>query len=158
MKAHRVLFWYDPGGEHRSDFDEIWAQDYEKRVIENNEYALKYEILRVKPETKFLLYSASAEPEPMENWLLDVLLANGRFYADEKGAWLNDLKLDTKWIPFLERYALFFKNANNRERLKARLEESLPKDNEDMFRKCCAVQLGSVGVRSEEHTSELQSR
>lgn len=157
MKAHRVLFWYDPGGEHRSDFDEIWSQGYEKRVIENNEYALKYEILRVKPETKFLLYSASAEPEPMENWLLDVLLANGRFYADEKGAWLNDLKLDTKWIPFLERYPLFFKNASNRERLKVRLEESQPKDNEDMFRKCCAVQLGIVGESRDDLVLKLMS-
>ena len=144
MKAHRILFWYDPGGEHRSDFDAIWAQDYEKRVIENNELGLKYEILREKPNSKFLLYSSAPEPDPMQNWLLDVLLANGRFYADEKDAWLNDLKLETQWIPFLEHYPLFFKNANNRERLKSHLELGMPKDNDEMFRKCCAVLLGSI--------------
>ncbi len=157
MKAHRVLFWYDPDGEHRSDFDEIWAQGYEKRVIENNEFGLKHEILSEKPETKFLLYSPAAEPEPMENWLLDVLLANGKFYADEKGAWLNDLKLDAQWIPFLEHYPLFFKNTNNRERLKARLAESMPKDRDDLFRKCCAVQLDSLGESRDDLVLKLMS-
>ena len=157
MKAHRVLFWYDPGGEHRSDFDAIWPQDYEKRVIENNEFALKYEILCEKPQTKFLLYSPSAEPEPIENWLLDVLLANGEFYADEKGAWLNELQLDSRWVSFLEHYPLFFKKAGNREGLQRRLKESMPKDNDEMFRNCCAVLFDSLGESWDDLILKLMS-
>ena len=158
IKAHRILFWYDPGGEHRGDFDLVWAQGYEKRVIENNEFGLKFEILREKPKTKFLLYSASAVPDPSENWLLDVLLANGQFYADEKGAWLNDLGLDAQqWVRFLEKYPLFFKDAGNRERLKARLAVSMPKDHDEMFRKCCAVLLDSVNESRDDLVLKLMS-
>ena len=82
LKRCRVLFWYDEKGEKRQTFDELWLTDIEKRVVDRNEFSLKYEILRGQPNRKFLLYFPYAEPKPADNWLLDIQLANAIFFDD----------------------------------------------------------------------------
>jgi len=56
FERHRIVFWYDAKKELRSDFDAIALPETEKLELINNEYAVKYRILRENPTQKFLLY------------------------------------------------------------------------------------------------------
>ena len=89
---HRVVFWYDAQKELRADYEAVDMPGITKLEIAGNEYGLKYRILREEPQQKFLLYHEGPQPENMDNWLLDVLLAHGQHRsgdhaADRIGAW-----------------------------------------------------------------------
>ena len=56
FENHRVVFWYDSKKELRDDFNSINIDGVNKEEINNNEFGLKYQILREKSEEKFLLY------------------------------------------------------------------------------------------------------
>ena len=58
FEKHRIVFWYDAKQELRADFEAVALPDVVKLEIANNEYALKYRILREEPEQRFLLYHA----------------------------------------------------------------------------------------------------
>ena len=53
---HRVIFWYDAKQELRDDFEALSLPGIEKLELTNNEYNVKYRVLREQPEQKFLLY------------------------------------------------------------------------------------------------------
>ena len=150
LKGCRVLFWYDPNGEKQQEFDAIYPIGYEKRIVENNQFQLKYEILRDKPEQKFLLYFPCAEPAPENNWLLDIQLANRIFYDDEIGMWISALKLDHSMRPLLEQYQGFFKKTEFREKF-GRRSEAEPTINADvLLRRMCGVILETLGDTRDE--------
>lgn len=144
LKRCRVLFWYDEKGEKRQEFDELWLTDIEKRVVDSNEFSLKYEILRGQPDRKFLLYFPYAEPKPAENWLLDIQLANAIFFDDEIGMWLSELKLDTEMRSLLSQYQAFFKKTENREKFSRRCEDETKINPEVLLRRMAAVCLDSL--------------
>ncbi len=86
---HRIVFWYDVKQELREDFDALELPDVEKIEINNNEFTLKYRMLREQPQQKFLLYKEGTQPADLDNWLLDVQLAHGEFRADQVALWLG---------------------------------------------------------------------
>ena len=51
----RLVFWYDEKKELRADFDALQLDGVEKVIVENNEYALKYRMLKEQPKQKFLI-------------------------------------------------------------------------------------------------------
>ncbi len=155
LKRCRVLFWYDEKGEKRQEFDALYPIGYEKRVVENNEFQLKYEILRERPDQKFLLYFPCAEPKPAENWLLDIQLANRIFYDDETGMWISELKLDPGMRELLEQYKDFFKKAEYREKFGRRSEEGEVINTDLLLRRMCAVCLESFGETRDELAEKL---
>ena len=57
--------------------------------LNNNEYGVKYKILREQPEQKFLLYREGPQPADLENWLLDVQLAH-------EGGWWFKIQIQPK--------------------------------------------------------------
>ena len=83
---HRIVFWYDAKKELRDDFEAVTIPGIEKLELANNEYGIKYLILRQKPEQKFLLYREGPAPVYLDNWLLDVQLGHGIFRADRAEA------------------------------------------------------------------------
>ncbi|MEP3855731.1 MAG: BREX-1 system phosphatase PglZ type A [Porticoccus sp.] len=112
---HRIIFWYDTKQELRSDFEAVSIPGAEKLEIANNEYGLKYRILRESPEQKFLLYKEGAQPEDLENWLLDVQLAHGEFRTDQVAIWLSELELGLEFAEVAQAHAEFFQ-ANKRKK------------------------------------------
>ena len=90
---HRIVFWYDAKQELRAEFDALALPGVEKIVLDNNEFGVKYRILREQPDSKFLLYRAGPPPADLDNWLLDVQLAHGEFRADQIALWLTELGL-----------------------------------------------------------------
>ncbi|MCL2124303.1 MAG: BREX-1 system phosphatase PglZ type A, partial [Desulfovibrionaceae bacterium] len=138
---HRIVFWYDAKRELRDDYAALDLPGIEKIEIANNEYALKYRILREAPEQKFLLYHAGPQPDDLDNWLLDTLLAHGEFRADQVGIWLSELELDLDFAAVVQEHTEFFRSAKRKDALKKTLK---PEDTHKAMRlKMLAVCAGS---------------
>ena len=79
FQKHRIVFWYDDKQELRDAFDTLAIDGVEKLEIQNNEFGIKHKLLREAPKQSFLVYKEDKQPEPLQNWLLDVELANTTF-------------------------------------------------------------------------------
>lgn len=124
FKRHRIVFWYDAKQELRDDFDGLALENVEKIVLDNNEFSVKYKIMREQPDQKFLLYHAGAQPAPLDNWLLDVLLAHGEFRTDQVAIWLSELSLGIEFAEVLKDYAEFFKAVSRKDALSKLIDPS----------------------------------
>src|SRR5271157_308121 len=118
---HRIVFWYDAKKELRQEYDSLSLPAVEKIELKSNEYNVKYLILREKPTQKFLLYHEGPQPDDLNNWLLDVLLAEGLFSADQVSLWMNELELPPSLWNLVQEHIEFFKDEKRRLALKSRL-------------------------------------
>ena len=50
---YRIVFWYDSKKELREEYEVLELSGVKKLEIDNNEFALKYQILRDQPDDKF---------------------------------------------------------------------------------------------------------
>lgn len=138
---HRIVFWYDTKQELRPDFEELSLPDIEKVELTNNEYGIKYRILREQPQQKFLLYREGSQPADLDNWLLDVQLAHGEFRTDLVAMWLSELELGLEFAEILQAHAEFFQAIERKDTLKKLLK---PDDTIGLIRlKLLAVCAGS---------------
>lgn len=124
FKKHRIVFWYDAKHELRDDFDSLVLEDIEKIVLDNNEFSVKYKIIREQPNQKFLLYRAGAQPAPLDNWLLDIQLAHGEFRTDQVAIWLSELSLGIEFAEVLKDHAEFFRAKSRKDALNKLIEPS----------------------------------
>ena len=85
FNKHRIVFWYDVKKELRKEFEALELTGIEKIEVANNEFGVKYRILREQPGQKFLLFREGPQPPDIDNWLLDVHLAHGEFRTDQAG-------------------------------------------------------------------------
>lgn len=122
FERHRIVFWYDTKRELRSDFDGLELPGVEKIVLDNNEFGVKYRILREQADRKFLLYKEGAPPPDTDNWLLDVQLAHGEFRTDQAAIWLGELELGLDFTNVVNEHAEFFRAVKRREALKKMLK------------------------------------
>lgn len=143
----RIVFWYDVKNEFRREYETIDLPGVTKLEVTNNEYTLKYRMLRQEPQQKFLVYLNGPAPTLENNWLLDLQLASGSFRADQMSLWLAELGLGAALEGFCRAHQDFFSDDGLRTRLKVLLK---PHDGETEIRsKMIASVLGS-GNRLEE--------
>ena len=142
FERHRIVFWNDTKRELREEFDSVQLEGVEKIELVNNEFGVKYRILREEPDQKFLLYREGAQPATLDNWLLDVELAHGEFRADQASLWLSELGLGSEFRDIVEEHSELFKSAKRIESLKKLLKAD---DTHGMIRlKMLAVCAGSA--------------
>ncbi|HRQ24753.1 MAG TPA: BREX-1 system phosphatase PglZ type A, partial [Anaerolineales bacterium] len=123
FEKHRIVFWYDEKKELREAFESLMLPGVETIELKNNEYGVKYTILREKPNQKFLLYHEGPQPEDLNNWLLDVLLANGVFNANQEALWANEIGLQANLFDLVTGHTEFFRDEKRRSALKARYKQ-----------------------------------
>ena len=141
FERHRIVFWYDEKQELRDEFEGLSLPGVEKVELTNNEYGIKYRILREQPGQKFLLYREGQQPADLENWLLDVQLAHGEFRTDQAAIWLSELELGLEFADVVQDHAEFFQAIKRKEALKKMLK---PDDTIGLIRlKMLAVCAGS---------------
>lgn len=141
FERHRIVFWYDKKIELRKEFDSLELPDIDKVELKNNEFAIKYRLLREQPGRKFLLYQEGQQPPDIDNWLLDVFLANGEFRTDQIAIWLGELELGLEFAEVIQPHAEFFNAVKRREQLQALIK---PDDTPGKLRlKILAVCAGS---------------
>ena len=156
LDQHRIVFWYDRDAEMRDEFTGLSLVDVEKVEIDNNEFALKYRMLRQEPERKFLLYRAGPAPEDIDNWLLDVELSHAVFYADQVAIWLNEIGLGSEYADFIREHSAFFKAEKRRKSFKRKIK---PSDRPERLRlvmlAICSVADARLDVILESLLSDL---
>jgi uncharacterized protein (TIGR02687 family) len=118
---HRIVFWYDDRREFGEEFRQLALPGVEKLEIANNEYSLKYRMLRAEPEGQFLVYRDGPQPADMDNWLLDVQLAHGSFRTDQAAIWLAELDLGPEFVEVAQEHAEFFRAQKRKDGLKRML-------------------------------------
>jgi len=140
---HRLVFWYDADRDMRAEFDAIDLSGVTKLEIANNEFGLKYRVLKQEPQTKFLLFKGAPEPEMAGNWLLDLQLASAVFKADQAAIWLAELGLPLRFEDVVRGHIEFFRSKVRVEALKRVLQAS---DTQTMVRmRMLAVCAGAEG-------------
>lgn len=122
FERHRIIFWYDAKQELRDDFEALSLPGIEKQELTNNEYAVKHRLLREAPEQKFLLYREGPQPADLDNWLLDVQLAQGEFRTDQVAIWLSELELGLEFTELVQTHAEFFQAVKRKDALKKLLK------------------------------------
>jgi uncharacterized protein (TIGR02687 family) len=138
---HRIVFWYDAKKDLSKEFESLSLPDIEKIELRNNEFGVKYRMLRAETDQKFLIYNEGPQPEDINNWLLDVQLAHGEFRTDQVSIWLSELELSLDFADVVWTHAEFYKLNKRREALKGLLK---PDDTPGMIRmKMLAVCAGS---------------
>lgn len=108
FEEHRIVFWYDADRDMRAEFDALDLAGVTKLEIANNEFGLKYRILRQEPDGRFLLFKDGPEPQMADNWLLDVQLATTVFKADQAAIWVAELGVPLQFIDTVRAHAGFF--------------------------------------------------
>lgn len=142
FQKHRIIFWYDEVREYLEAFGELSLDGVEKILINNNEFAVKYQILRKQPKQKFLIYRPHSRPIAEDNWLLDIELWAHEIRVDEIGLCLAELGLEGRAenIDLIKNHIFFFKNAKRREKFKAIIAPN--DDNQTLVLKIISVCLG----------------
>lgn len=155
----RLVFWYDEKKELRADYDALQLDGVEKVIVENNEYALKYRMLKEEPKQKFLIFREGKRPKDIDNWLLDLELAYSEFRTDQNALWVNELGLMLEDIPLVEAHKEFFNNKKRREAFKKQLDTANTHDG-DIKRKimlsiCANAKLSRIDSVLEALLEEL---
>ncbi|HAE41259.1 MAG TPA: BREX-1 system phosphatase PglZ type A [Candidatus Riflebacteria bacterium] len=119
----RIVFWYDHKMEMAAEFAAVKLPRIEKIELKNNEFAVKYHMLREEPEKKFLVYHNGPSPDDTDNWLLDVQLAHLEFKADQSALWLAEAGLNSSFLTLVENHSAFFQVERRREQLKSLMQD-----------------------------------
>ena len=120
FERQRIVFWYDAKRELRNSFEALNIPGVEKIELLNNEFGVKHRVLREQPEHKFLLYRDGPQPDDLDNWLLDVQLAQGEFRTDQVAILLAEMELSLEFAELVRAHAEFYQ-ANKRKELLKRL-------------------------------------
>jgi uncharacterized protein (TIGR02687 family) len=138
-QGHRIVFWYDAARDLRGAFEAVDIPGVTKVEIANNEFGLKYRMLRQEPKARFLVYKEAAEPPMEENWLLDVQLATAVFRADQVAIWLAELGINPRFEAAVRDHAEFYRSAKRLARLGEMERERASQSEADVRRKMLAV-------------------
>lgn len=122
FEKNRIVFWFDRENKLRAQFDSVTLPDVKKIILNNNEYTVKYQILREEPNQKFLVFHEGKSPQDIDNWLLDVQLAHGEFKTDQVAFWLDEMNLSPDYIDIVQEYTSFFSQKDNRMAFRAKLK------------------------------------
>lgn len=122
FERHRIVFWYDAKQELRSEFEGLDLPGVEKLELANNEFGIKYRMLRDQPEQQFLLYLEGTQPADLDNWLLDVQLAHGEFRTEQVAIWLSELGLGLEFKDLVQAHVAFFEAVKRKDALKKLLK------------------------------------
>ena len=140
---HRIVFWYDAARDMRGEFNDVDLNGVTKVEIANNQFGLKYRMLRQEPSTKFLVYHEGPEPTNVANWLLDLQLATAVFKADQTGFRLEELGLPPQFEHVVRDHMEFYRSKARVAELKRLLHAA---DTQTQVRlRMLAVCVGAEG-------------
>ena len=149
FEKYRIIIWYDGDVHFTAQFEELDLDGVIKQTIQNNEFAIKYNILIQQPEVKFLVYAPYARPADEENWLLDIELANHVFSTDQEAMILQDLELPYHFRGWVQSHIEFFNSKERTQRFKNAIEL---RDSEPYLTSMLLQQvIGSGGNSLDDH-------
>jgi uncharacterized protein (TIGR02687 family) len=117
FRSFRIVFWYDEKQELLEDFNNLTFEDVKKIHISGNEFEVKHIVSKQEPEQKFLLYFDKKQPNPEDNWLLDLQLAHTIFYTDQEAMFLQEMGLGYHLKELVSEHFNFFTAKERRNKL-----------------------------------------
>ncbi|MGM0985019.1 MAG: BREX-1 system phosphatase PglZ type A [Pseudomonadota bacterium] len=141
--GHRLVFWYDAPGHFADALDELSLDDVQVlNMAGQSTFGVKLRLELDEPETPTLLYFPYAEPAPEDDWLLDIKLYSGRFYADQLSMIFNELSLTRHALrEHLAQRQAFLGSRKRIEALKRLVTPELDEDSLDLA--MCAAVVGA---------------
>ena len=139
VEKNRYVFWYDEGGQMRDVALHLDNPAIKVLELEGNPFTIKYEIQKgEQPQLGFVIYSTEPMPGDENNWLLDYQEEGDLFSADMNSLYAAEcgiaMELKEKVV---DKHAAFFKTADNRRKLAARLRPGM--DVEEIEKTMLAV-------------------
>lgn len=132
ITGRRVVTWYDADGENAEYLDDIKRalDGVEIVVFSDNPLFVRNYVTHEIPTDNVIIYRASEQPDPMDNQLLDIELANASdvFIPDESTLVLNALELSEGYRNVVRRNNRFFKNQKRQRDVKKLFPVSDPND------------------------------
>ncbi|MGL5291110.1 MAG: BREX-1 system phosphatase PglZ type A, partial [Vibrionaceae bacterium] len=126
LAQNRIVFWHDPEHSFAEEFESLAASLIEQNnreqaslpsdlVILNmskqSMLAVKRRIELDEKEKQFLLYFPCAEPDHENDWLLDMRLYSGDFFADHSSILLHELGIQQMSLrSYINKRLAFFAN------------------------------------------------
>jgi uncharacterized protein (TIGR02687 family) len=93
-EGQRIVFWNDPDKEFQNTLPFVMLDGVTTlRLDEIGGLEAKIRLERDDPNTKFLLYAPTEEPDYEDDWLLDIRLYSRSFRADKASILLQELGL-----------------------------------------------------------------
>ncbi|MDR5898846.1 BREX-1 system phosphatase PglZ type A [Halomonas vilamensis] len=141
--GYRRVFWYDPPGHFTDALDELALDGVQiLNMAGQSTFGVKLRLELDEPETPTLLYFPYAEPAPEDDWLLDIKLYSGRFYADQLSMIFNELGLTRHVLrEHLAKRQAFLGSRKRIEALKRLVTPEM--DEEALDLAMCAVVVGA---------------
>ncbi len=117
--GYRIVCCFEPGAEVRGDLDDIELKDIVLlRLDQKAALEIKQVVELEDSMGQYLIYSPTEEPEPTDDWLLDVRLYSHTFYADRASIILNELGLTNLSLrQHISKNLKFFKSQDRVSRL-----------------------------------------
>src|SRR6266566_2700744 len=100
----RIVFWYDPAHEFLDFMNRLPFLTFGNttvhiiRLDQVSALATKIRLERDEPDSRFLLYAPTAEPDYADDWLLDIRLYSRSFRADRASVLLDELGLTNQHL------------------------------------------------------------
>lgn len=104
----RLVFWYDPEAQFQETFQELELPNVEKLRLGDTPFTTKYQLVIQHPTQNFLLYAPFAEPDPQENWLLDLQKSGLSFSADRAALLYADFGFHNRHLESILRHQRYY--------------------------------------------------
>ncbi len=155
FNANRIVFWNDAEGECEAELQECLPEGVSiLRPDSIGQLKTKVTIEIEKTTDKFLVYAPFPQPEPNDDWLLDIRLYSHQFYADTSSMVVDDLGLQHHYLrEHINKRKKFF---GSKQRVTALKKILLPQDREkEIDRKMLAVLVKAENDRFSDIVQEL---
>lgn len=135
----RIVFWHDAERNFYESVPALVLDDVTVVCVENlSMLALKKRLELDEPQTRFLLYCPFEVPDVEDDWLLDIRLYSGAFYADVSSMILHDLGITQLALrAHIGQRLAFFSNKQRVAKLKRWMTEQ--ETEQSLDRKMMAV-------------------
>src|SRR5215831_10456503 len=124
-EGERIVFWHDPAQEFLDFMNRLPFLTFGNttvhviRLDQVSLLATKIRLERDEPDSRFLLYAPTEEPEYADDWLLDIRLYSRSFRADRASILLDELGLENHYLrDHLTQRRRFFDNKERLQKLK----------------------------------------
>ncbi|MGO3223660.1 MAG: BREX-1 system phosphatase PglZ type A, partial [Halomonas sp.] len=131
---HRIVFWYDAPCHFAESLNDLALEGVQVIMMAGEStLGVKLRLELEEPDTPTLLYFPYAEPAAEDDWLLDIKLYSGRFYADRVSMIFNELGLTRHVLrEHLAQRQAFLASRQRIEALKRLVTPSLSEDELDL--------------------------
>ncbi|WP_339934484.1 BREX-1 system phosphatase PglZ type A [Vreelandella glaciei] len=145
---HRIVFWYDAPGHFAESLSDLALEGIQVITMAGEStLGVKLRLELEEPDTPTLLYFPYAEPAPEDDWLLDIKLYSGRFYADRVSMIFNELGLTRHVLrEHLAQRQAFLASRKRIEGLKRLVTPSISEDELDLAMLAVVVGAASIEV------------